>query len=229
MTTGASFIEFRHVRVQYTEFVTGLEELSLTIGRGEFVYFCGSTGAGKSTALKLLTAEVQATGGTVMLDGQDITRLPERDIPALRRTLGIIPQDFALLSDKTVWENVGYAMRAVGHGRRDVRRRIPEILEQVGLMQRADAFPNELSGGEQQRIAIARALINNPPLIIADEPTGNLDPITSLEITQILHDLNRAGTTVLIATHDMMVVNKFPSRIIKFDHGRVEKELAANA
>ena len=188
------------------------------------MFLVGKTGAGKSTLIKLLTREIRPTGGEVWLNGQNVGQIPDRRVYQLRREMGIVPQDFALLPRKRVWENVAYAMRAVGSSRKDVRRRVPGILEQVSIGHRADAFPGELSGGEQQRAAIARALINNPPLLIADEPTGNLDPAHSWEIMEILKALNLKGTTVLVASHDMMVVDRMDRRVITMEDGRIASD-----
>lgn len=215
------YIEYENVEVQYATFVAGLRGVSLTIDRGEFVFFVGRTGAGKSTMLKLLTREVRATAGQVRLTGRDLGRLSSGEVPQLRREMGIVPQDFALLPRKKVWENVGYAMRAIGASKRHVRRQVPEILDRVNILHRADAYPGELSGGEQQRVAIARALINNPSLLIADEPTGNLDPEHSWEIIELLRNLNLRGTTVLVASHDMMVVERAGGRIVRMEGGTV--------
>lgn len=215
------YIAYENAEVKYSDLVYGLRGVSVTIDRGEFVFFVGRTGAGKSTMLKLLTREVRNTSGRVFLQGRDLTQLREKDVPQLRREMGIVPQDYALLPRKKVWENVEYAMRAVGHSRQEVRRRVPQILERVSIGHRADAFPNQLSGGEQQRVAIGRALINNPPLLLADEPTGNLDPEHSWEIMDLLRQLNLKGTTVLVASHDMMVVERMNARIITMDHGRI--------
>ncbi len=215
------YIGYENAEVRYTEFVYGLRETTLSIDRGEFVFFVGRTGAGKSTLLKLLTREARNTAGKVILNGRDLTNLPDRMVPALRREMGIVPQDFALLPRKRVWENVAYAMRAVGHSRREVRQRVPEILEQVRIGHRADAFPHQLSGGEQQRVAIGRALINRPPLLLADEPTGNLDPEHSWEIMELLLALNLNGTTVLVASHDMMVVERMDKRKITLESGQI--------
>lgn len=227
----APYIEYRNVTVRYNDEVTALSKISLNIYAGEFVFFCGQTGAGKSTLLKLLSREARETEGAVLLDSIDLASVKDRDIPALRRKMGIVPQDFALLPRKRAWENVAYAMRAVGNTRREVRKKWPPILEQVGLGHRADAYPHQLSGGEQQRIAIARALINAPRLILADEPTGNLDPRNSWEIMEILCQLNDAGVTVLVSSHDMMVVERMRARarIITLESGRIVSDEPAGS
>ncbi|HMS55862.1 MAG TPA: ATP-binding cassette domain-containing protein [Fimbriimonadaceae bacterium] len=219
-----AYIEFKNVEVRFTDFVAGLRGVNLSIERGEFAFIVGRTGAGKSTLLKLLTKEVRPTSGEVWLDGRELGKMPPAAIPMLRREMGIVPQDFALLPKKRVWENVGYALRAVGATRKQVRSQVPEILDRVNILHRADAFPAELSGGEQQRVAIARALINNPNLLVADEPTGNLDPEQSWEIIELLKHLNLRGTTVLIATHDMMVVERAKGRIIRMESGLVASD-----
>lgn len=223
MTQNSPFIQYERVSVQFNEFVTGLKDLTLSFDRGEFAFLVGPTGAGKSTVLKLLTREVTETAGTIILDGLNLGMCRAKDIPKLRRSMGIVPQDFALLPNKRVWENVGYAMRAIGKTRREVRQRIPEILDMVHMTHRADAFPGELSGGEQQRVAIARALINDPPLLVADEPTGNLDPDRSLEIMELLLELNSHGTTILVATHDMLALVKVNKRVVRFCNGELVK------
>jgi cell division transport system ATP-binding protein len=223
------YISFKDVRVEYPGHVFGLNGVSLEINKGEFVFLIGSTGAGKSTLLKLLTHEAQSTSGTVRLQDREITKQKGSEIVMLRRGMGIVPQDFALLPKKKVWENLAYAMRAVGHSRRAVRRRVPEILDQVSIAHRADAFPHELSGGEQQRVAIARALINNPPLLLADEPTGNLDPQHSWEIMELLSALNVKGTTVLVASHDMMVIHRMGKRMVTLDKGKIIEDFPATS
>lgn len=224
--TGSSFIEYRDVQVDYPGHVRGIRGVSLHIERGEFVFFVGTSGAGKSTLIKLLTREVRHTKGSVYLNGKDVSEYGRWTVHKLRREMGIVPQDFALLPRKKVWENVAYAMRAVGNSRREVRKRVPEILEMVQVAHRGDALPHQLSGGEQQRVAIARALINNPPLLIADEPTGNLDPERSWEIMELLRSLNLKGTTVLVASHDMAVVERMDKRVIKLDEGLVVSDSA---
>jgi cell division transport system ATP-binding protein len=221
---GTPYIAYRNVEVRYTELVRGLSGVSLSIERGDFVFFVGRTGAGKSTLLKLLTREVRPTSGQVLFYGKDVGKLRDGEVPYLRREMGIVPQDFALLPRKRVWENVAYAMRAVGHSSREVHRRVPEILDRVNIGHRADAYPNELSGGEQQRVAIGRALINNPPLLLADEPTGNLDAAHSWEIIELLQMLNLRGTTVLVASHDLMVIERADKRIVTLDQGRIVED-----
>lgn len=222
--TTRPYIDYQNVSVEYPGFVRALCDVSLSISKGEFVFLVGRTGAGKSTLLKLLTRELNITGGEVFLDGKNISRMGLLGIPALRRGMGIVPQDFALLPRKKVWENIAYAMRASGATRRQVRRRVPEILESVNIGHRADAFPHELSGGEQQRVAIGRALVNNPPLLLADEPTGNLDPQHSMEIMDLLIDLNRTGTTVVVASHDMMVIDRLRKRTIRMENGTISQD-----
>lgn len=221
------FIRFKDVQVEYPGHVRGLRGVNLTIDRGEFVFLVGTTGAGKSTLLKLLTREVRPTGGDVWLNQHKVGEIPERKVHLLRREMGIVPQDFALLPGKRVWENVAYAMRAVGSSRRDVRNKVPGILEQVSIGHRADAYPHELSGGEKQRAAIARALINNPPLLLADEPTGNLDPEHSWGVMEVLQALNLRGTTVIVASHDMVVVERMNKRIVRLEQGAVVDDSGA--
>lgn len=217
----ASYIQFENVDVKYGEFVFALSDINLTIEEGEFVFFAGKTGAGKSTLLKLLTREIRQTKGTVRFRGKDLSKVGSREIPYLRREMGIIPQDFGLLPSKRVWENIGYAMRAVGMTRKQVRKAIPDILERVSIGHRADAFLHELSGGEQQRVAIARSLVNNPVLILADEPTANIDPSFTLEIMQLLIQLNLHGATVIVSTHDMQMVEALGKRVVNLSEGRI--------
>jgi cell division transport system ATP-binding protein len=220
----APYIQFDRVEVKYSDVVAGLRGVSLDVMKGEFIFLCGQTGSGKSTLIKCLTKEVRVTKGRVTLNGRDISSVTPQEVPLLRREMGVVPQDFALLQGKTVWENVAYALRAVGRTRREIRRAVPEILDRVNILHRADALPSELSGGEQQRVAIGRALINNPPLLLADEPTGNLDPTHSIEIMQLLAELNTRGATVLVATHDMAVVEKMNKRIVQMEFGRIAGE-----
>lgn len=221
MDGAAPYITFDHVDVHYNDMVAGLREVSLKVKKGEFVFLCGQTGSGKSTLIKVITRQVPHTSGRVILNQRDLGTVAPPDVPFLRREMGIVPQDFGLLPNKKIWENVGYAMRAVGRTKKEVRKLVPEILERVNILHRADAYPRELSQGEQQRVAIARALINNPPLLLADEPTANLDPSHSVEIMELLTQLNERGTTVLVATHDMPIVQQFAKRIVKLEFGRI--------
>jgi cell division transport system ATP-binding protein len=221
---GGRYIALQDVEVRFSDLVWGLRGVSLEISRGEFVFLVGKTGAGKSTLLKTLTREVRHTSGLIRVGGHDPGRLRTSEIPLWRRAMGIVPQDFALLPKRRVWENVGYAMRAVGATKAKVRKRVPEILEMVHIGHRADAFPHELSGGEQQRVAIARALINDPPLLIADEPTGNLDFEHSMGIMELLAQLNARGTTVLVASHDFPVIEKMQRRVVRLEEGRVVED-----
>lgn len=222
MDESRSYITFDRVEVAYNEFVSGLRGVSLGIEKGEFVFLCGQTGCGKSTLIKVLSKQVEVTKGKVWIGGKDLTTLPQNEVHLLRRQLGIIPQDFGLLQGKKVWENVAYAMRAVGRSRRDVRKLVPMILDRVNILHRADAYPTELSGGEQQRVAIARSLINDPPVLLADEPTGNLDPGHTEEIIELLLHLNERGTTVIVATHDMGIVEHAGARVVRMAFGRLE-------
>jgi cell division transport system ATP-binding protein len=217
-------IEISGVCVRYRNNITALSDVSLRIQPGEFVFVVGPTGAGKSTLLKLLYGEERATEGRVMVAGNDVSVLRSHELPLFRRRLGIVFQDFGLLPDKTAYENIAFAMRVTGARRREVRKRVPEALEMVGLSHRPDAFPAQLSGGEQQRVAIARALVNDPPLLLADEPTGNLDPDTSTGIMQLLQYINARGMTVLIATHAARLVDEMQKRVLAFETGRLIRD-----
>lgn len=219
-------IEFRDVTVCYEPHkrhpVASLDGLSLHLERGDWAFIVGPSGAGKSSLLRLIYAGVHAQKGQVLVDGRDITRLSEREVPFLRRNLGIVFQDFGLLSDKTVWENVAFALRVIGVPQRMMVRAVPSALQLVGLTQRADAFPHELSGGEQQRAAIARAIVNDPPILLADEPTGNLDPQTAREFGELFLKINRErGTTIVMATHDRTLVDSMQRRVIRLRDGKV--------
>jgi cell division transport system ATP-binding protein len=222
-------IELRTVTVAYRNDVTALSHVDLCVGKGEFVFVVGPTGAGKSTLLKLLYREEVPTDGTVSVAGHCLNRMRAREIPHFRRTLGIVFQDFGLLPNKTAYENVAFALRVIGTGRDTIRQQVQSALEMVSMMHRPDAFPHQLSGGEQQRVAIARALVNDPPLLLADEPTGNLDPDTSLGIVQLLQHINLRGTTVLVATHDSAVVDSLQRRVIAFERGRLVRDDAHGA
>lgn len=198
-----------------------LNNVSLEIGKGEFVFIVGSSGAGKSTLTKLIIGEIAPSEGDIVVGGTLVNKLTRKEIPYFRRTIGMVFQDFRLLENKTVYENVAFALQIVGATSRQIRRRVPDALSKVGLAAKATSYPNQLSGGEQQRVAIARAIVNNPGLIIADEPTGNLDPAISKEIMQMLLDINHSGTTVVVVTHDKELVNSMKKRVILLNKGRV--------
>ena len=209
------------VHKEYENGTEALKGMDLRIDDGEFVFLVGPSGSGKSTIIKLLTGEVRATSGRVMVNGYNLGNIRNWQIPYMRRTLGVIFQDFRLIDKKTVGQILECAMRVIGASRREMRRRIPYVLDLVGLKDKLDAHPNELSGGEQQRVAIARALINNPQMIIADEPTGNLDPQRSLEIMTLLERINSMGTTMLIVTHEKELVNRFSKRVVAIENGKM--------
>ncbi len=206
---------------EYDNGTKALKGVNMRIDDGEFVFLVGPSGSGKSTIIKLITGEIAATEGKLMVNGYSLNNIAPRQIPYMRRTLGIIFQDFRLIEKKTVYENLSFAMRAIGASPREVRRRIPYVLQLVGLEQKADRYPGQLSGGEQQRVAIARALVNNPSMIIADEPTGNLDPQRSLEIMMLLERINELGTTMLVVTHEKNLVNRFSKRVVAIENGRI--------
>ena len=214
-------IRLTDVQKEYDNGTLALRGISLTIKDGEFVFLVGPSGSGKSTIIKLLTGEVMPTKGRIMINGFSMTNIAERQIPLLRRSIGVIFQDFRLIEKKTVYENLSFAMRAVGAKAREIKKRIPYVLELVGLDGKMDCYPAELSGGEQQRVAIARALIDNPSTIIADEPTGNLDPARSFEIMTLLERINRLGTTLVVVTHEKDLVNQFQKRVIALEQGRI--------
>lgn len=217
-------IEFINVTKEYENGTVALQNLNLKISNGEFVFLIGSSGAGKTTVTKLLMREENVTEGQVFLDGKDITALKEKEIPYLRRKMGVVFQDFRLLEDRTVYENVEFAMQIVGASRRDIRRRVPTVLNMVGLNYKAKVFPRQLSGGEQQRVALARALVNNPSLLIADEPTGNLNPETAMEIMKMFESINAMGTTIIMATHAHDIVDAMHKRVIAIEDGHVVRD-----
>ena len=212
-------IRLKDVEMEYPNGTRAIRGISTTIEDGEFVFLVGPSGSGKSTIIKMLTGEEIPTAGRIMINGFSVNNIAERQIPMMRRTLGIIFQDFRLIEKKTVYENLEFVMRAVWMPMKEIKNRIAYVLLLVGLEQKAESYPNELSGGEQQRVAIARALVNNPSTIIADEPTGNLDPERSMEIMTLLVKINQLGTTVLVVTHEKDLVNKFGKRVITIDQG----------
>lgn len=217
-------IEMHDVWKTYNNGTTALQGIDVTIKKGEFVYLIGPSGAGKSTFIKLLYREEKATKGEIVVNGYHLNKIKRRMIPYLRREIGIVFQDYRLLPTMTVYENVAFAMEVIEKHPREIRRRVKEILYMVGLQDHQSHFPDELSGGEQQRVAIARAIVNNPSMIIADEPTGNLDPETSLGIMKLLDQINLQGTTVIMATHDKEIVNRIKRRVVAIDHGRIVRD-----
>lgn len=218
-------IEFKNVTKVYKDTdVHALRKIDLKIEKGEFVFLIGATGAGKSTLIKLLLREEKADSGSVIVDGVNLSVMKKRLIPLLRRGIGVVFQDFRLLPDSTVFENVAFAMQVVGAKQKEINKVVPEILALVELSDKADAMPNQLSGGERQKVSMARALVNNPPLLIADEPTGNLDPETSKEIMSLLERINNLGTTVIVATHDREIVNRMKKRVLVIDSGKLVKD-----
>ena len=214
-------IRLRDVQMEYDNGTRAIRGISLDIKDGEFVFLVGPSGSGKSTIIKLLTGEVEPSEGRIMINGFSVSNISERQIPLMRRTLGIIFQDFRLIEKKTVYDNLAFVMRAVGATNKEIRSRIPYVLQLVGLEKKADSYPTELSGGEQQRVAIARALVNNPDTIIADEPTGNLDPERSLELMRLLVKINQLGTTVVVVTHEKSLVDRFGKRVVTIESGHV--------
>ncbi len=219
-------IDFHNVSVTYANGVQALRDVDLRVERGDFLFIVGSTGTGKSTLLKLIYREEVATRGTVVVDGVNVGKLRPGRIPKLRRSIGVVFQDFRLLPDKTAWENVAFARYVTGAPRKEIRTSVCEALDLVGLLDRSDAYPHQLSGGEQQRIAIARALVNKPQVILADEPTGNLDPETSWEIIQLLEQVNSRGTTMIIASHDQHIVDRLRKRVIRLENGAIVSDEA---
>lgn len=218
-------IEFRNVTKIYpkTE-VHAIKDLNLKIDKGEFVFLIGATGAGKSTLMKLLLRQEVADKGEVLFNGTDVKKIRNRNIPKFRRGIGVVFQDFRLLHDRTVYENIAFAMQVVGASSKTIKRVVPQVLGLVGLAEKADVKPGQLSGGEQQRVSMARALVNNPPVLIADEPTGNLDPETSDEIMDLLVRINRLGTTVIVATHAKELVNRMQKRVLTLEKGRLIRD-----
>ncbi|WP_066633618.1 cell division ATP-binding protein FtsE [Desulfolucanica intricata] len=217
-------IHFHHITKIYSNEVTALSDVTLHIKKGEFVFLVGPSGAGKSTFAKLISREEQPTRGQVIFAGKSLNRMKSREVPYHRRSIGMVFQDFRLLPKKTVWENVAFAQEVIGAPLKKIKKSVPPVLELVGLLSKADALPAQLSGGEQQRVAIARAIVNNPVLIIADEPTGNLDPNTSWDLMKLFSAINARGTTIIMATHDKEIVDAMKKRVIALDNGRVVRD-----
>jgi cell division transport system ATP-binding protein len=224
VASAAAMIVFEDVRKVYEPDVTAVDRVSFVIDKGEFVFVVGPSGSGKSTIIRLLLKELEPTSGRIMVGGRDLNRLKRSKVPLLRRNVGCVFQDFKLLRDRSAFENVAYALRVQGESNTAIRKKVPEVLALVGLAHKAGSRPDELSGGEQQRVSIARAVVNHPPLLICDEPTGNLDPDTSVGIMQLLHRINTAGTTILMVTHDREMVDKMRKRVIALGDGRIVRD-----
>jgi cell division transport system ATP-binding protein len=219
-------IQFRGVSKTYESGDVGLENATFSIPRGEFVFIVGQTGSGKSTIMRLLLKEHEPTGGRIVVAGRDLSEIEDKKVPYYRRNLGVVFQDFKLLPNRTVYDNVAYALQVTGRSRKEIRSKVPDILRLTGLATKLHNYPDQLSGGEQQRVSVARAFVNHPPLLLADEPTGNLDPETSIGIMQLLYRINRTGTTVLVATHDSHMVDRMRRRVIELERGRIVRDEA---
>ncbi len=219
-------IEFRGVSKRYGPTDIGLDEATFAVTRGEFVFLVGPTGSGKSTLMRLLIKELEPSGGTIRVAGRDLAMIKHRQTPYYRRNVGVVFQDFKLLPNRTVYANVAYALQVTGGSRKEIRLKVPDILRLTGLSTKLHNYPDQLSGGEQQRVSIARAFVNHPPLLLADEPTGNLDPETSIDIMRLLYRINRTGTTVLVATHDHTLVDKMRRRVLELSAGRIVRDEA---
>ena len=220
-------IELKEVTKEYSKGIAALNGINLRIEQGEFVFVVGDSGSGKSTLIRLLMKEIEPTSGTIIVNGQNLNRMKHRQIPQYRRGIGVVFQDFRLLKDRDVYENVAFAQRVVNRPTRVIRKRVPEVLQEVGLAGKYKAYPDELSGGEQQRVALARAIVNRPDILLADEPTGNLDPKTSEEIMALMEQINDRGTTVLVVTHNKDIVNAMRKRVVTMHNGKIisdEKE-----
>jgi cell division transport system ATP-binding protein len=222
--SASAMIVFEDVTKVYEPDVTALDGVSFVIEKGEFVFIVGASGSGKSTLIKLLLKEIEPSNGKIIVGGRDLTRLKHGKVPLLRRNVGCVFQDFKLLPSRTAAENVAYALKVQGENRASIRRKVPEVMNMVGLAHKMNSMPDELSGGEQQRVSIARAVVNHPPLLVCDEPTGNLDPDTSVGIMQLLYRINRAGTTILMVTHDREMVDKMRKRVIALEGGKLARD-----
>jgi len=223
---GPSIVEFRGVSKLYAGDV-GLDQATFSIQREEFVFLVGSTGSGKSTVMRLLIKELEPTHGMIRVAGRNLADIERKRVPFYRRNLGVVFQDFKLLPSRTVYDNVAYAIQVTGGSRKEIRSKVPDILRLTGLSTKLHNYPDQLSGGEQQRVSIARAFVNHPPLLLADEPTGNLDPETSIDIMRLLYRINRTGTTILVATHDQAMVDKMRRRVLELERGRIVRDDAA--
>ena len=221
---GPAIIEFDHVSKRYDSGDVGLEDVSFAIRPGEFVFIVGASGSGKSTTMRLLIKETEPTGGAIRVSGRELAEITRRRVPYYRRNLGVVFQDYKLLPNRNVHDNVAYALQVTGGTRREIREKVPDILRLTGLSTKLHNFPDQLSGGEQQRVSVARAFVNHPPVLLADEPTGNLDPETSIGIMQLLYRINRTGSTVVVATHDVDMVNRMRRRVIELSAGRLVRD-----
>jgi len=221
---GDAVIEFRGVSKVYESGDVGVENATFRINRGEFVFLVGSTGSGKSTLMRLLIKEHEVSSGVIRVSGRDLAEIDRKRVPHYRRNIGVVFQDFKLLPNRTVYDNVAYALQVTGGSRKEIREKVPDILRLTGLSTKLHNYPDQLSGGEQQRVSVARAFVNHPPLLLADEPTGNLDPETSIGIMQLLYRINKAGTTVVVATHDAHMVDRMRRRVIELQSGRIIRD-----
>jgi cell division transport system ATP-binding protein len=224
VSPSGAMIVFDGVTKVYEPNVVALSDVSFVIEKGEFLFVVGASGSGKSTLIRLLLKEIEPTGGRILVGGRDLTRLKRSKVPLLRRNIGCVFQDFKLLPNRTAAENVAYALKVQGQGRGEIRKKVPEVLGMVGLSHKMNSLPDELSGGEQQRVSIARAFVNHPPLLVCDEPTGNLDPDTSVGIMQLLYRINRSGTTVVMVTHDREMVDMMRKRVNALEDGRLARD-----
>jgi cell division transport system ATP-binding protein len=222
--TPGTIVDFQDVFKRYDSGDLGLDHVSFAVRPGEFVFLVGASGSGKSTTMRLLIKETEPTEGRIVVAGRDLHDIPRRRVPYFRRNLGVVFQDYKLLPNRTVYENVAYALQVTGGTRREIREKVPDILRLTGLSLKLHSYPDQLSGGEQQRVSVARAFVNHPPLLLADEPTGNLDPETSIGIMQLLYRINRTGTTVVVATHDVTMVDQMRRRVIELSGGRVVRD-----
>jgi len=222
-----AIVDFAAVTKVYDGGHVGLDRATFSVAPGEFLFLVGSTGSGKSTIMKLLTKELERSSGVLRVAGRDLDEIPRARVPYYRRNIGVVHQDFKLLPNRNVHDNVAYALQVTGGTRRDIRAKVPDILRLTGLSTKLHNFPDQLSGGEQQRVSVARAFVNHPPLLLADEPTGNLDPETSIGIMQLLYRINRTGTTVIVATHDHIMVDKMRRRVLELAQGRIVRDQRA--